>query len=173
MEFPHCCHAPSHGSTAALLRKARGFWATLPRSPAPEQSRKPESQGLRLCSVHIIYRCGIILKPDKKLEKLFIAQGASGFYETARRTARAASACETRGISNKAFYLKSVSEGREQEELRSLSCGSGNDFLHQGNRRKKDAGRKGFGSLPPIVGGGFCPVSRNAGPVGSGRFHRI
>ena len=24
-----------------------------------------------------------ILKPDKKLEKLFIAQGASGFYETA------------------------------------------------------------------------------------------
>ena len=25
----------------------------------------------------------IILKPDKKLEKLFIAQGASGFYETA------------------------------------------------------------------------------------------
>ena len=26
---------------------------------------------------------GFILKPDKKLEKLFIAQGASGFYETA------------------------------------------------------------------------------------------
>ena len=25
----------------------------------------------------------MILKPDKKLEKLFIAQGASGFYETA------------------------------------------------------------------------------------------
>ena len=25
----------------------------------------------------------LILKPDKKLEKLFIAQGASGFYETA------------------------------------------------------------------------------------------
>ena len=29
------------------------------------------------------WESGMILKPDKKLEKLFIAQGASGFYETA------------------------------------------------------------------------------------------
>ena len=31
----------------------------------------------------IALRISVILKPDKKLEKLFIAQGASGFYETA------------------------------------------------------------------------------------------
>ena len=50
----------------------------------------------------------LVRNPDQKRKKRLIAQSASGFYETARHTARASGACGARGLSKKAFDLKSV-----------------------------------------------------------------
>ena len=89
------------------------------RPPAPP----PEGPGLKGGQIVVLQAVtvegeAVILKPDKKLEKRFIAQSASGFYETWRRMIRAPPACKARGISNKAFYLKSVSkENQGMQEM--------------------------------------------------------
>ena len=70
-----------------------------------------------LPKLHIHSGLHFILKPVKKIENLFIAQSASGFYETCWRTACAPTACAAHGISNKSFYLKSVSERSKRKLL--------------------------------------------------------
>ena len=74
--------------------------------PAPPLESLPAIDNAAL--IVMLLSC-FILKPVKKIENLLIAQSASGFYETPWRTERAPPACAARGISNKAFYLKSVS----------------------------------------------------------------